>query len=104
MTLDLCDLHRRRPRRRDRRLSLQRSNSSSGIVNLWDLPARITSCLLPPLPISQVIEQSKKPCFSPSITIISRCASASAIWPRCVDEIGALGIVQQRLHVLDGRG
>ena len=34
----------------------QRGTSSSGIVNLWLLPARITSSRLPPFPISQAIE------------------------------------------------
>jgi hypothetical protein len=34
----------------------QRGSSSSGIVNLCDLPARITSRRLPPLSISQAIE------------------------------------------------
>ena len=37
-------------------IAFQRVTSASGIVNLWLLPARITSWRLPPLPISQVIE------------------------------------------------
>ena len=36
--------------------ALQRGTSSSGIVNLWLLPARITSLRLPPLATSQAIE------------------------------------------------
>ena len=35
---------------------LQRGTSFSGIVNLWLLPARITSWRLPPLATSQAIE------------------------------------------------
>jgi len=62
MTLDptgICIFWR--PRLRDRRsfsslAPLQRGTSFSGIVNLWLLPARITSWRLPPLAISQAIE------------------------------------------------
>src|ERR1700675_633040 len=58
--------------------------------------------------MSQVMEPSKKPCRSPSTTIFSRCASASAVWPRWTrgdaERVGASRIVQQCLHVFDGRG
>src|SRR5215471_18378485 len=73
------------------------------IVNLCDLPARITSWRLPPVPISDEMEQSKNPWRSPSTMTISTCASASASWPRCArkrGEIEASRIVQQRLQLL----
>ena len=62
---------------------------------------------MPPLVISQVIEQSKKPWRSPSVTIFSMWRSASLNWLRCpVAGAGVVAsrIVQQRFHVFDGRG
>jgi len=68
-----------RPRRRDRHLGVayQRGSSVSGIVNLWLFPDRITRWRRPPLPISQEIEHSKKPCRSPSKMTFSRWTTAS---------------------------
>src|ERR1700730_11007667 len=77
------------------------------MVNLCDFPARITSWRLPAVPISQAMEQSKKPGCSPSTTRFSMSASTSAIWPRCArvtGEIGASRIVQESLHIFDGCG
>jgi hypothetical protein len=61
MTFDLRDLHLERPNRRDRRHRnrRQRGSSSSGIVNLWDLPASMTSSRRLPFPIALEIAQRK---------------------------------------------
>ena len=56
MALTFFDLHLGSPRPRDPPFVAQLSNSSSGIVNLWLLPALITSSRRRSLPISQVME------------------------------------------------
>ena len=55
----------------------QRGNSSSGIVNLWDLPASITRSRLLFLPFALVMAQRKWPWRRPSRTIWPIWSSAS---------------------------